>query len=107
MPFFELGAVSDSVTGRGYKYVFRSNPTAKNFAEGMVDAVTHVIAPALQVDPKSLKIAIIHEDGPYGTLVGGFQKEDAKRLGLNVGHKCAVSRVCLVCAVADQPNLPL
>lgn len=84
VPYFELGAVSDAVTGRGYKYVFRSNPTAKNFAEGMVDAVTHVIAPALKVDPKSLKIAIIHEDSLYGTTISGFQKEKAARDGLNV-----------------------
>lgn len=84
VPYFELGAVADTITSRGFKYVFRSNATAKSFAERSVESIVKVIAPQMKVDPKSLKIAIIHEDGPYGTLVGGFQKEEAKRLGLNV-----------------------
>jgi branched-chain amino acid transport system substrate-binding protein len=84
VPFFELGAVSDPITERGYKYVFRSNSTAKDFAKGTLDAIVQVVAPGLKVDPKSLRIAIIHEDGLYGTTVAGFQKEKAKQLGLNV-----------------------
>lgn len=84
VPYFELGAVADTITSRGFKYVFRSNATAKSFAERSVDSVINVIAPMMKVDPKSLKIAIIYEDGPYGTLVGGFQKDETKRLGLNV-----------------------
>ncbi|RJG03649.1 ABC transporter substrate-binding protein [Noviherbaspirillum sedimenti] len=84
IPYFELGAVSDPVTGRGYKYVFRSNPTAKSFAEAMLDGVKHVVAPALKVDPKSLRIAIIHEDSLYGTTIAGFQKEFAAKQGLNI-----------------------
>ena len=84
VPYFELGAVADTITNRGFKYVFRSNATAKSFAERSVESVVSVIAPMLKADPKSLKIAIIYEDGPYGTLVGGFQKDEAKRLGLNV-----------------------
>lgn len=84
VPYFELGAVADTITSRGFKYVFRSNATAKSFAERSVDSVINVIAPMMKVDPKSLRIAIIYEDGPYGTLVGGFQKDETKRLGLNV-----------------------
>ena len=84
VPYFELGAVADTITGRGMKYVFRSNSTAKNFAERSIEAVVKVVAPQLKADPKALKIAIIFEDGSYGTLVSGFQKEEAKRLGLNV-----------------------
>ena len=84
VPYFELGAVSDSVTDRGYQNIFRSNSTAKDFAYAMVDAVEDVIAPELGVDPKSLKIAIIHEDGLYGKTLGAFQQERAKELGLDV-----------------------
>lgn len=84
IPFFELGAVSDSITDRGYKNVYRSNSTAKDFAEATIDAVVDVVAPGLGVDPKSLKVAIIHEDGLYGKTLGGFQQERAKELGLNV-----------------------
>lgn len=84
VPYFELGAVADSITDRGFKYLYRSNATAKNFAESSLEAVTKVVAPQLKIDPKTLRIAIIAEDGPYGTMVSGFQKEGAKRLGLNV-----------------------
>lgn len=84
VPFFELGAISDSITDRGYKNVYRSNSTAKNFAYAMVDTVSDVIAPELGVDPKSLNLAIIHEDGLYGKTVAEFQTERAKELGLNV-----------------------
>jgi branched-chain amino acid transport system substrate-binding protein len=84
VPYFELGAVSDTVTSRGYKYVFRSNSTAKDFANGTLEAVVKIVAPALKADPKSLRLAIIHEDGLYGNTVATFQKEKAKQLGLNV-----------------------
>lgn len=84
IPFFELGAISDEITERGYKNVYRTNSTAKNFAYGMVDSIVDVIAPSLDVDPKSLKIAIIHEDGLYGKTVADFQKKRVKELGLNL-----------------------
>lgn len=91
VPYFELGAVADTITGRGFKYVFRSNPTAKNLAERSIEAIVKVVAPQLKIDPKALKLGIIFEDGPYGTLVSGFQKEDAKRLGLTVVESLSYS----------------
>lgn len=84
VPYFELGAVSDPITERGMKYVFRSNPTAKTFAKGTITAITDIIAPALKVDAKQLKIAIIHEDALYGTTIAGFQKQFAAEQGLNI-----------------------
>lgn len=84
VPYFELGAVSNPITERGYKYVFRTNSTAKDFADTTVNTVANLIAPAIKADPKTLRIAIIHEDGLYGTTVAGYQKEKAKQLGLSV-----------------------
>lgn len=84
IPFFELGAVADNITDRGLKYVFRSNPTAKNFAQGTITAVTDIVAPKLNVEPGALKIAIIHEDALYGTTIAGFQKQFAAEKGLKV-----------------------
>ncbi|MBA1242613.1 ABC transporter substrate-binding protein [Pseudomonas japonica] len=84
VPYFELGAVSDDITDRGLQYVFRSNPTAKSFAKGTITAVTDLVAPKLGVDPKSLKIAIIHEDALYGTTVAKFQKQFAAEKGLTI-----------------------
>ncbi|KRE13524.1 amino acid-binding protein [Bosea sp. Root381] len=84
VPYFELGAISDPITERGFKNVYRTNPTARDFASRMVDAVSEAIAPALAVDPKSLKVAIIHEDSLYGQTVAGYQTARAKEKGVNV-----------------------
>lgn len=84
VPYFELGAISDPITERGLKYVFRTNPTSKDFANRMVDSVIEAVAPALNIQPKDLKIGIIHEDSLYGQTVSGFQQARAKEKGLNV-----------------------
>ena len=59
VPYFELGATADTITTRGFKYLFRVNPTAKNIGDRTLEAVVKVVAPALKVDPKALKLAII------------------------------------------------
>ena len=84
VPYFELGAISDPITERGYKYVFRSNPTAKTFADRTVDVINEIIAPGLKVKPQDLRIAIIHEDALYGTTVAKYQTEAAKKAGFNI-----------------------
>lgn len=83
-PYFELGAISDPVTERGFKYLFRSCPLASAFGLLTVDAVNDALAPLWGVDPKSLKLAILHEDALYGSTVSGFQAARCKDLGLNV-----------------------
>jgi len=84
IPYFELGAISDPITERGFKNVYRTNPTARDFANRMVDSIGDAVAPALGVDPKSLKVAIIHEDSLYGQTVAGYQAARAKEKGVNV-----------------------
>lgn len=84
VPYFEMGAISDPITSRGFKYVFRTNPTAKDFAAKMVDEIVDVIAPALKMDPKAVKMGIIHEDSLYGQTVSGYQKTRAQERGLKV-----------------------
>lgn len=84
VPYFELGAISDPITERGFKNVYRTNPTARDFASRMVDAVSEAIAPALGVEAKSLKVAIIHEDSLYGQTVAGYQTARAKEKGVNL-----------------------
>lgn len=84
VPYFELGAISDPITERSFKNIYRSNPTARDFANRMVDAVIDAIAPALNVDFKALKVAIAHEDSLYGQTVAGYQTARAKEKGLTV-----------------------
>ncbi|KPH81326.1 MULTISPECIES: ABC transporter substrate-binding protein [Bosea] len=84
VPYFELGAISDPITERGFKNVYRTNPTARDFAARMVDAVGEAIAPALGLEAKSLKVAIIHEDSLYGQTVAGYQTARAKEKGVTI-----------------------
>jgi branched-chain amino acid transport system substrate-binding protein len=84
IPYFEMGAISDPITERGFKYTFRTNPTSRSFANRSIDALIETVAPALNVQPKDLKIGIIHEDSLYGQTVSSFQVARAKEKGLNV-----------------------
>jgi branched-chain amino acid transport system substrate-binding protein len=84
IPYFELGAISDPITERGFKNVYRSNPTARDFAHRIIDVVIEAVAPALNTDYKALKIGIIHEDSLYGQTVAGFQTARAKEKGLGI-----------------------
>ncbi len=84
VPYFELGAVADEVTGRGLTYLFRTNPTAANMGKDSIEMLANAIAPGLGKDPKELKIGIIYEDSSYGTSVAGHQDANAKANGLNV-----------------------
>ena len=38
----------------------------------------------LGIDPKKLKVAIIHEDGPYGSGVAGGNEAQAKKYNMNI-----------------------
>ncbi len=84
IPYFELGAVADEVTGRGFENVFRTNPTAEDMGELSVEMLVEAVAPALGVEPGDLKIALVHEDSNYGTSVAGHQESEAEAHGLNV-----------------------
>lgn len=84
VPYFELGAVADEVTSRGLKYLYRTNPTAKEMGKVSVEMTVNKIAPLLNKKPEELKIGIIYEDSSYGTSVANHQIAFAKEAGLNV-----------------------
>ena len=101
-PYFELGAIGDPVTERGFKYLFRSCPVASAFAMLTVDAVNDALAPLWGVDPKALKLAILHEDALYGSTVSGFQAARCKDLGLNVVESLPYAAATLDLSAAVQ-----
>lgn len=84
IPYFELGAVADEITGRGLENVYRANPYALNFAQMVVDMLVKKIAPELGKDPKELKVAIIYEDSSYGSSVSKHEEKFVKDAGLNL-----------------------
>jgi len=48
------------------------------------DMVAHYAKSKLGVDPKDLKVAIIHEDGPYGSGVAGGNEQGSKKHGFKI-----------------------
>jgi ABC-type branched-subunit amino acid transport system substrate-binding protein len=69
---------------RNLKYVFRPQVHGAQFGELSVDFLNANAKTKLGIDPKSLKVAIIHEDGPYGSGVAGGNEGAAKKYGMKV-----------------------
>lgn len=82
IPYFETGAIADPITERGFRYLFRICPRASDFAALSVAAIPDILAPAIQVDPRTLRIVILHEDSLYGQTVSGFQETQLRGRGL-------------------------
>lgn len=102
IPYFELGAVAEEVTGRGMKYLFRTNPTADDMAKMIIQMVVEKVGPGIGKEPADLKIAIIHEDSSYGTSVAERQNFYAKEAGLNI-----VTTQAYPAAIVDMSSLVL
>ena len=58
-PFLICTAADDGVTQRGWTNIFRLNPPASGYTEGLEDFFKH------RIKPKSM--AIVYENSPYGT----------------------------------------
>ena len=70
--------------GRNLKYVFRPQVHGGKFGEYSVDFLNDNSKGKLGIDPKKLKVAIIHEDGPYGSGVAGGNEAQSKKYGMNI-----------------------
>ncbi|KGE01918.1 MULTISPECIES: ABC transporter substrate-binding protein [Rhizobium/Agrobacterium group] len=102
IPYFELGAVAEEVTGRGLKYLYRTNPTADDMAKMIIQMVVEKVGPGIGKGPADLKIGIIHEDSSYGTSVAERQNAYAKEAGLNI-----VNTQAYPAATVDMSSLVL
>ncbi|MEO3473912.1 ABC transporter substrate-binding protein [Roseomonas sp. CAU 1739] len=89
VPYFEMGAISDPITDRGFRYVFRTCPRSSDFGAVTVAAVPDALAPIYGVDPTTLRIAVLYEDALYGQTVSGFQEQQLRARGLNMVEKLA------------------
>jgi branched-chain amino acid transport system substrate-binding protein len=82
--YLENEGISAGITARGFKYTFRTTFDSDMMAYQMVDFAAEVIAPKLKKNAKTLRLAIVHEDGAFGTATGKGLTDRAKALGLNV-----------------------
>jgi branched-chain amino acid transport system substrate-binding protein len=88
---------SPVLEGRNLQYVFRPQPYGRQWGLTSTEMVAAYSKAQLGKDPKGLKVAIIHEDGPYGTDVAKGTAEGAAEAGfqvvVNEGYS-ASARIC-------------
>ena len=69
---------------RNLKYVFRSQPSGRQFGLMSADFVAQNTKAKFGKEAKDLRVAIIHEDGAYGADVSRGNEEGAKKAGFNI-----------------------
>lgn len=84
VPYFEMGAIADPITERGFRQVFRSCPRASDFAAVTVAAIPEALAPLYGIEASALRVVVLHEDGLYGQTVAGFQEQQLRARALNL-----------------------
>src|SRR5881409_3777728 len=69
---------------RHLKYVFRAQPSGRQFGLMSIHPLAQSAKTKLGKEPKDLKVAIIHEDGAYGIDVSKGNEEGARKAGFNL-----------------------
>ncbi len=78
-------AVATSVVkDRNLSYVFRAQIHSDQYGQACAGFLTDNAKAKLGTDPNKIKLAIIHEDGPYGVGVGEASERFSKEKGLQV-----------------------
>jgi branched-chain amino acid transport system substrate-binding protein len=78
-------AIADGVLkDRNLQYTFRPQPNGGLFGAYSVQYIAEYSQDRFKKAPKDLRVAIIYEDGPYGTGVALANEEKAKELGMQV-----------------------
>jgi branched-chain amino acid transport system substrate-binding protein len=78
-------AVATSVfKDKNLNYVFRAQIHSDQYGEAGIGFLTEHAKSNLGVEPKDLRVAIIHEDGPYGVGVAAADEQYAKQAGIPV-----------------------
>ncbi len=73
--------------GKNLQYVFRAQVHSDQFGEASCSFVAENAKDKLKKEVKDVKVAIIHEDGPYGAGVAAGNEAKCKSLGMQIVHK--------------------
>jgi branched-chain amino acid transport system substrate-binding protein len=80
IPYLVADSVALNITGRGFKWTFRSGPIASDFAKAYAGFLTDMKSAGRKID----RIAIVNENTDYGTSVAASIQEAAKAANINV-----------------------
>ena len=68
-------------------YVFRAQIHSDQYGQAFASFITEHAKAKLGVEPKDVKVALVHEDGPYGVGVAAADEAYSKQEGLQVVFK--------------------
>jgi branched-chain amino acid transport system substrate-binding protein len=80
IPYLVADSVASNITGRGFKWTFRTTPIAPDFAKAYSEFLTDLKKGGRKID----NIAIVNENTDYGTSVGASIVEAAKTANITV-----------------------
>jgi len=69
---------------KNLRYVFRAQIHSDQYGEAFAAFISENAKAKLGAEPKSIKVAIIHEDGPYGVGVAEASERFGKERGLQI-----------------------
>jgi branched-chain amino acid transport system substrate-binding protein len=85
IPFLVADSVATNITGRGFKWTFRTTPIAPDFAKAYAEFLTDLKKSGKKID----NIAVVNENTDYGTSVGASILEAAKAANITVAAQIA------------------
>src|SRR5580658_2516127 len=87
IPFLVADSVATNITGRGFKWTFRTTPIAPDFAKDYAEFLTDLKKSGTRID----SIAVVNENTDYGTSVSASILEAAKAANIPVAAQIAYS----------------
>jgi branched-chain amino acid transport system substrate-binding protein len=87
IPFLVADSVAANITGRGFKWTFRTTPYAPDFAKAYAEFLTDLKKSGTRID----SIAVVNENTDYGTSVSASILEAAKAANIPVAAQIAYS----------------
>src|SRR5919201_1583065 len=78
---------SSVLKDKKFQYVFRPTVHSDQYGHATCEYVHNYSKPKFGIEPKNMRIAIIHEDGPYGAGVAAANDIECKKMGMNVVMK--------------------
>jgi branched-chain amino acid transport system substrate-binding protein len=82
--YFELGGVTDDLTRRGYKNVFRTCTPASAAGKAQFRLIKDWLIPKMGIEASKLRIAMAYDDSAYGSSISRGQVAEAKAIGAQV-----------------------
>ena len=80
----DVCTASSVFKGKNLQYVFRAQVHTDQYGAAACSLLNETAKSNFKKDPKDLKVAIIHEDGPYGTGIANTAEELCKKAGMQI-----------------------